>query len=257
MTIVPSGIISLGGIVQSSGLNESIEYELYQNGKGYNGSGNATISLNDAAVRTLAGIPSGPISFADLYGKTAFSPTLHIHTTTGSGTETIPVGAATMVIEVWGGGGGAGIGTKTGASTGGGGAGGYSRSSYNVIGYSGQTINYTVGAGGTGITDGLASNVSSNSYTLTTMQGYGGTHSPNSATLTGAGGNGGSATGGNQANYNGMSGDAADGAGGVGGEGTTGSVAGDGSPYGKGADGSTYPSPATSGYNGAVVFYYT
>jgi len=194
-----------------------------------------------------------------LLGSQTFIPVLRVYSTLGSGTETIPVGAKTLVIEVWGGGGGAGIGTKIAASSAGGGAGGYSRSSYNVIGYSGQTINYTVGAGGTGITDGLASNVSSNSYTLTTMQGYGGKHSPNSATAStyGAGGNGGSATGGNQANYNGMLGDDAQGAGGLGGVGTTGTVSGDGSPYGGGADGSTYPSPATSGYNGAVVFYYT
>lgn len=36
---------------------------------------NAPISLNETAVRQLAGIPSGPISFNDLRGKSALSVT--------------------------------------------------------------------------------------------------------------------------------------------------------------------------------------
>jgi hypothetical protein len=38
-------------------------------------SSSANISLNEAAVRALAGVPSGAISFQDLRGKSAFSVT--------------------------------------------------------------------------------------------------------------------------------------------------------------------------------------
>lgn len=39
---------------------------------------NARISLNDSAVRDLAGIPSGPISLSDFYGKASYDPALMI-----------------------------------------------------------------------------------------------------------------------------------------------------------------------------------
>lgn len=59
MTLNSSGPISLGGPV----VGQSIEIE--------NGDvGTIQISLNDSAIRSLAGNLSGPISIANLYGKT-------------------------------------------------------------------------------------------------------------------------------------------------------------------------------------------
>lgn len=74
MAMVASGTISMGGTAQSGGLNQSIQYELYLAGQGYNSSGTATISLNDAAARSLAGLPSGQISLSSFYGKSSKSP---------------------------------------------------------------------------------------------------------------------------------------------------------------------------------------
>ncbi len=62
MTMVSSGPISLGGNATTSGLNQSINIELGQ-------SATATISLNDANVRSLLGKASGTISLSDAYGK--------------------------------------------------------------------------------------------------------------------------------------------------------------------------------------------
>lgn len=62
MTMVSSGPISLGGNATTGGLNQSINIELGQ-------SATATISLNDANVRTLLGKASGTISLNDAYGK--------------------------------------------------------------------------------------------------------------------------------------------------------------------------------------------
>lgn len=59
MTLNASGPISLAGTT----VGQSIEIEL-------GGSGTTTISLNDTAVRTLAGVASGPISMpTDFWGK--------------------------------------------------------------------------------------------------------------------------------------------------------------------------------------------
>jgi len=62
MTMVSSGEISIGGSATSGGLNRSINVELGL-------SATATSSLNDAAFRTLAGVPSGAISLSNFYGK--------------------------------------------------------------------------------------------------------------------------------------------------------------------------------------------
>jgi hypothetical protein len=64
MPINSSGPIALG----SGSVGQSINLEL---GKAIN----ATISMNDSNVRTLAGIPTGPIAFNNFYGKSnAASP---------------------------------------------------------------------------------------------------------------------------------------------------------------------------------------
>jgi hypothetical protein len=62
MTMVSSGPISLGGTATSGGLNQSVNVELGR-------SGTASINMNEAAVRTLAGVPSGAITMNNFYGK--------------------------------------------------------------------------------------------------------------------------------------------------------------------------------------------
>jgi len=62
MTMVSTGPISIGGSATSGGLNQSINIELGR-------AATATTSLNEAAVRTLAGVPSGAISLSNFYGK--------------------------------------------------------------------------------------------------------------------------------------------------------------------------------------------
>jgi hypothetical protein len=62
MAMVNSGPISLGGTATTSGLNQSVNVELGR-------SGTASINMNESAVRTLAGVPSGAISMSNFYGK--------------------------------------------------------------------------------------------------------------------------------------------------------------------------------------------
>ena len=68
MTMVSSGEISIGGSATSGGLNRSINVELGL-------SPTASTSLNQANVRTLAGVPSGTISLSNFYGKSNYLPT--------------------------------------------------------------------------------------------------------------------------------------------------------------------------------------
>ena len=65
MTICASGEISLGG----STTGRSVNLELSR-------SANAAICMNETAVRTLAGVPSGAISMNCFYGKSAGPTTL-------------------------------------------------------------------------------------------------------------------------------------------------------------------------------------
>lgn len=62
MTMVSTGEISIGGNATSGGLNRSINIELGR-------AASATSSLNESALRTLAGVPSGAISLSNFYGK--------------------------------------------------------------------------------------------------------------------------------------------------------------------------------------------
>jgi len=96
MTLNTTGPISLAGATTG----QSIAVEL--------GLGTTTqISLNQAAVRTLAGVASGAIIMpTDFYGKSNFTP--GNATYTSSGTFTVPTGTATLKIEIWGGGGSGG-----------------------------------------------------------------------------------------------------------------------------------------------------
>jgi len=203
--MVSSGPISLGGSATSGGLNQSVAVELGL-------SPTAQISLNDTAVRNLAGIPSGKISLHDLYGKTKFVPLVRSYNSpVTSVIETAPLGATTVVIEVWGGGGGGGSGSGTGmgiSSGGDGGAGGYSRSSYTILSSGTQTFTYTVGNYGAGqvaagpIGNGSGSSVTSALSGFTTMNATGGS----GGQRNGNGGAGGIGSGGNAANLTGASG---------------------------------------------------
>ena len=100
MTMVSSGAINLGGntVTVPGRVTSSAEFELYENGKGYDSSGTSTISLADSAVRTLAGVASGAISFSDLYGKTAFTPGSQAFT--ANGTYTVPFGYSSITFLV-------------------------------------------------------------------------------------------------------------------------------------------------------------
>jgi hypothetical protein len=119
MALIPSSsspaAISLGG---SCG-PRSVEKELAPSVPQYNSSGTATISLNDSAVRTLLGVPSGAISLSSAYGKTSFR--------------------ATVAVLAVGGGGGGGIG--------GGGGGGIATGIVSCL-LHGASFTVTVGSGG-------------------------------------------------------------------------------------------------------------
>ena len=68
MALVTSGEISMGGNATSGSLNRSINIELGR-------TASTTISLNETASRTLAGIPTNgsTISLASFYGKSNFT----------------------------------------------------------------------------------------------------------------------------------------------------------------------------------------
>jgi hypothetical protein len=65
MTLVASGAISIGG----TATNASINLELGR-------AQNATSNMNESALRTLAGVPSGAISMSSFYGKSNLAVTL-------------------------------------------------------------------------------------------------------------------------------------------------------------------------------------
>lgn len=83
MTLAATGALSLGGSIT----NRSVNLELGQ-------SATAQISMNDANVRTLAGVPSGAITLTtDFYNKSntlaiTISPASTYTTRTGSGSLT-------------------------------------------------------------------------------------------------------------------------------------------------------------------------
>lgn len=66
MALVTTGEISIGGNATSGSLNRSINIELGR-------AASATSSLNEAALRTLAGVASGAISISNFYGKANFT----------------------------------------------------------------------------------------------------------------------------------------------------------------------------------------
>ena len=81
--------------------------------------------------------------------QVSFGQTTRTLTFTSPGTWTVPAGVTEITVEAWGAGGAGGGSTSNSAGGGsGGGGGGYCINVFTVT--PGQTINYTVGAGGTG-----------------------------------------------------------------------------------------------------------
>jgi len=115
-------------------------------------------------------------------------------TTTGVGTFVVPCGVTSITVRAWGAGGAGGGSTINGDSGDGGGSGGYTTGVFTVT--AGQTINYSIGAGGTGSTgDGAnGGNTTIADLGLAANGGTGGNR--NGGTVSGLGGSasGGTAT---------------------------------------------------------------
>ncbi len=155
---------------------------------------------------------------------------LHTVTLTSGSSWKVPSGVTTLIsVEAWGGGGGAG-GRNQGYSCGGGGGGAYARVE-NLAVTPGQTINYSVGAGGL-------------SYSHANGDAGGDTWFVNTSTLLAKGGGGGFCLSGN---YNGGSGGSA--ASSVGTVKFSGGSGGAADSYGGGSGGAA-ASPSGNGGNG-------
>jgi len=134
MALNASGPISLGGTTAG----QSIAVE---NG----GSGTAQISLNDTAVRTLAGVASGAITMpTNFWGKSNHVPFSTKVTYTADSTLTIPsgLGITAARVKAWGAGGGNYklIGTSSG------GGGGFAQADIAVT--AGTLLGIKIGGGG-------------------------------------------------------------------------------------------------------------
>jgi hypothetical protein len=269
MTMVASGnTISVAGTATTNGANQSVEYELKST---YGTSGANTISLNDSAVRTLAGVASGAISLSNFYGKSNFTPVTRTYTTVGSGTETIPTGASQVVITVWGAGGGGGrSGTNicTNNNGGGGGSGAYVKKTLSISSSNwGQTLSYLVATrGAAGITSapnggaGGTSTVSNGTFTTSVSLSAGGGGGGASGNSTGNQGSGGTASGGDtNTNGNGGGGTVSTGAAAPNGGAAQTNYATNGNPPGGGGSGGQVGSSQNGGQgaDGQVVFAYT
>ena len=172
-------------------------------------SATATISMNDADVRTLFDDASGEISMSQGYGKSWYTPMVatggtittsgdyKIHVFNSSGTfniTTLGDDAVVQYLVVAGGGGGGG----GSAGGGGGGAGGYRTASNFSVSQQGYSI--TVGGGGVGTTspdnnNAVAGSNSVFSSITSTGGGYGSGTGP-APHYRGDGGSGGSGGGG-------------------------------------------------------------
>lgn len=113
-------------------------------------SASALISLNDTAVRNLAGVASGAISMSNLHGKSAVAPPGQLTYTSGAFTFVVPTGITQVSTVNIGGGGGATHGPtasyKFGHGAGGGG--GALVWANNVATTPGASISFYVGYGG-------------------------------------------------------------------------------------------------------------
>jgi len=129
MALNSTGAISLGG----STTGQSVAVELGQ-------SATAAISLNDSAVRTLAGAVSGAISMSSLRGKSSSGS--QSYTSPGTYSWVAPAGVTKVSVVAVGGGGG-------GATQGGGGGGGLGYKN-NITVTPGNSYIVVVGNGGNG-----------------------------------------------------------------------------------------------------------
>ena len=131
MALNTTGAISLAGTTAG----QSIALEL--------GLGTTTqISLNDTAVRTLAGVASGAITMpTNFYGKSNFTPYQRKAVYTVNSTLTIPSPVNSIIVKCWGGAG------SCGANGPSGGGGGFAGGTVSVT--AGNTLLIAVGGGGT------------------------------------------------------------------------------------------------------------
>ena len=162
--------------------------------------------------------------------QVSFGQTTRTLTFTSSGTWTVPADVTQITVDAWGAGGAGGGSTSNNAGGGsGGGGGGYCINVFTVT--PGQTINYTVGAGGTGSN---GNGTSGGTTLILTLQGNGGGGGgANMGTI----GSGGTASGGTT-NITGGSGLKGKGnTGGNGGKGASGGAGGNGVSNGKGESG--------------------
>ena len=162
--------------------------------------------------------------------QVSFGQTTRTLTFTSSGTWTVPADVTQITVEAWGAGGAGGGSTSNNAGGGsGGGGGGYCINVFTVT--PGQTINYTVGAGGTGSNGNGTSGGTTLILSLQANGGGGGV--ANMGTI----GSGGTASGGTT-NITGGSGLKGKGnTGGNGGTGASGGAGGNGVSNGKGESG--------------------
>lgn len=210
---------TVGATTQNTGYFTTVR--LYGSTSGYVGlapaaaAGSTTYTLPSADGsngQTLTTNGSGTLSWATAGGSSSPIPTPDIKTTGTSATWTIPAGVTKVkVTMIGGGGGGGGANGCTFAVGSGGGAGGYSVVYLTGL-TAGNTITYTVGAGGAAASSGGSTSISSGTQTITTVTCTGGGGGSSSAFNGGAGG---TATGGT-ININGGYGDVAGGAGGSG-----------------------------------------
>ena len=184
--------------------------------------GAGPISLNDAAIRSFAGVPFGPISFRDLLGKSLRSKGVggteieyfigaqkfraHVFNTNGNFTieGVSATGSDIQYLVVGGGGGGgggAGVFESGGGAGGGGGSGGIVTGLLPVLGPVTLFVNIGVGGGGgytnmrgyTGGTSSIGGIVAQGGA----GGGYGGVTGSDGGSAGGGGGGSGAAGGGN------------------------------------------------------------
>lgn len=229
MPLNGSGQISIGG----STAGQSINLELGR-------SATATSNLNETALRTLAGVPSGAISLSNFYGKSNFTPVSRTFTTGTS--DTVPTGATQVRIRIVAGGGNSEAGGGFGSEVIGAGGGGGGGREFTIAVTGGNSISFSIGGAQTQTT--ASGTVSGGSFSMTA--------SPGSGTSPGGTGSG------NGTGYSGGSG----GAGGFQGDGTGGDSAAALNSWteitgrGAGGSGSENTTPA-AGIGGGVHLYYT
>ena len=172
---------TVGATTQNTGYFTTVR--LYGSTSGYVGlapaaaAGSTTYTLPSADGtngQALTTNGSGTLSWATAGGSSSPIPTSDIKTTGTSATWTIPAGVTKVKVTMIGGGGGGGSGTVC-VSNGGscGGAGGYAVVYLTGL-TAGNTLTYTVGAGGGVASSGGSTSISSGTQTITTVTCTGG-----------------------------------------------------------------------------------